>query len=123
MIELIEFYSRVGYDVEFAVELLEGFVEEDAPMILKELLDAAANGDINLVAASAHNIKGAAQNLSIKTIEIISKNIETIIQSNDFAGLDAEIEKLSNEIVRLKDFIGRDGWAELSPADQDKIPF
>ncbi len=122
MVSLIDLYSRVGYDVEFVVDLFDGFVE-DARDIAAELRTAIEADDMSAVAAAAHNIKGASQNLAVDALAQYSRDIEKAARTNKLSAVKELTDKLVAGIDELEAFIKEEGWAVLSEEDQAKIPY
>ena len=120
MVSLIELYERIGYDVEFAMDLFEGFID-DARDIIGELRKGLSGSDMSVVSAAAHNIKGAAQNLSVTPLEMVSRRIEAVAKGQAQEDLSGLIEEITTTVDALEVFIQQDGWAVLSTEDQAKI--
>lgn len=87
-------------DASFELELLQTFME-DAPSYLQGIKQALASGDHHTIARRAHQLKGAAAMVAIRTIPELAAQIELQAQGKRLEGvseLTAQIEVILDKV-------------------------
>lgn len=86
--------DRVDGDLEFLGETLE-MLEEDYPDLIEEVQNAAASGDAEALAKSAHTLKGMFSNFCAEPAEAAARELE-------MKGRQNEIDGAADAVVILK---------------------
>ncbi len=95
-----DFLARLGDDEELLREVVELFLE-DAPQQLESIARAVAAGNAADIAPSAHQLKGAAANISARRAAEAASRLETAAKSGDSIVAGQEFAKLKNEMQQL----------------------
>ena len=108
MIDLKLLLSRVDYDIEFLVELIDVFLKEN-PFILDKLRNAVSARNCCEVSRVAHLIKGTVGSFAATSVAQMALQIENMGKSEDMENIDnlfknfeATIEQLKDALIYLK---------------------
>jgi two-component system sensor histidine kinase/response regulator len=95
------FIDRLLGDEDLAKEIIKGFIEDSLRQIdiLKEALD---NMDTGVIYYQAHSLKGAAANISAKTLKELAYQIEIAGETGDLIKAASLIPKLDEQFEVLK---------------------
>ena len=94
--------DRACGDKEFLLDLIESFLDY-IPDIIEALKTAEQSRDSEEVASKAHNIKGAARNLSADRLADVAERIEMKGRSGELSDLSSLLEELNEEAICLED--------------------
>jgi len=92
----------VGDDEEFATELVSAFIMSGEEAIL-ELRAAAHRQDLNELARAAHKLKGAANNLHIDRLGLLTADVETRARDGGRNDWSEELKMISAEFERVSE--------------------
>jgi CheY-like chemotaxis protein/HPt (histidine-containing phosphotransfer) domain-containing protein len=102
-------HEVAGEDEEFAAELVSAFVMSGEEAIL-ELRAAAHRQDLDQLARAAHKLKGAANNLHVHRLGLLTADVETRARgggrndwSEELKMISAEFERVSEQLRALLD--------------------
>jgi HPt (histidine-containing phosphotransfer) domain-containing protein len=95
-----ELLDRIGGDREFAVELLNEWVET-LDKEIAELTKAVERKDSEGVRYRAHTLKGAASNLAAREFARLASICEMAAKESNFQEAEATLPKLSYEAETL----------------------
>ena len=98
--------SRVGNDMSFYKEMVNEFINY-IPEKLNLISNGIKTGDFDAVQKNAHNIKGAAGNLSAVRLHSLSLELENRGREKDISGAEDLVAELKREMERLKEFIAK----------------
>lgn len=98
--------SRVGNDMAFYKEMVNEFVNY-VPEKLNLISDGIKAGDFDAIQKNAHNIKGAAGNLSAVRLYSLSLELENKGKAKNISGAEDLVAELKREMERLKGFIAK----------------
>ncbi|MBZ8182178.1 response regulator [Oscillatoria salina] len=99
-VELARLRELSRGDLEFELEMLQAFVE-DAPVYLEQIRQAISTGDLNSLALTAHQLKGAAMTVAIYELPERAKQLENLAVNNCLEKareLLAECERIVDEV-------------------------
>jgi two-component system sensor histidine kinase/response regulator len=91
-----------GDDEEFATELVSAFVMSGEEAIL-ELRAAAHRQDLDQLARAAHKLKGAAHNLHLDRLGLLTADVETRARAGGRNDWSEELKMISAEFERVSD--------------------
>jgi PAS domain S-box-containing protein len=97
-----------GDDAEFATELISAYIlggEE----VLREMLAAADVSDHIALSRAAHKLKGASDNLHLKSVAALSLDIETRAREGNGSTWKEDVRKLSAEFERAAELLRKAG--------------
>ncbi len=97
----------VGGDKDILKEVLQVFLEEDSPRLLKSITEAIERQDGKAIKAEAHGMKGAAAAMGGKTIAAAAARLEAAGLSDDMAAARSIFDEMCHELERFKDFYSR----------------
>jgi len=97
-----EMLERLAGDTELLDEVLVVFREE-CPRMMKEVREAVAGGDPELVRRTAHSIKGALLNISAVPAAAHAGELEALGREDRLAESGALLDQLQSEIERLQE--------------------
>lgn len=98
--------SRVGNDMTFFKEMVKEFINY-IPEKLNLISDGIKAGDFDAIQKNAHNIKGAAGNLSAVRLHSLSLELENKGREKNISGAEDLMAELKREMERLKEFIAK----------------
>lgn len=98
--------SRVGNDMTFFKEMVKEFINY-IPEKLNLISDGIKAGDFDAIQKNAHNIKGAAGNLSAVRLHSLSLELENKGREKNISGAEDLVAELKREMERLKEFIAK----------------
>lgn len=99
-IDQLDLLDRLGGDTGLAQELLAIFHEE-APGMLDEVRRAVLGADAEALARAAHNLKGAAANVSATSVQALAEKLEQLGRADDIPPAVATVEQLEAAVARL----------------------
>jgi signal transduction histidine kinase/CheY-like chemotaxis protein len=97
----------VGGDKDILKEVLEVFLNEDSPKLLKNIREGIQRQDGKAVKAEAHGMKGASAAMGGKTIAAAATRLETAALNGDMAAARTIFDEICTELERFKDFYAR----------------
>ena len=92
---------RLGGDEDIYSELMDLFIDQSTEQI-EELKEAVRNNSASSIEKIAHSIKGAAANLCVPQVQQYAFELEQIGNENDLAQAEQSLNKLINEMDRVK---------------------
>jgi HPt (histidine-containing phosphotransfer) domain-containing protein len=105
MLEVFDEYAlldRVDGDYDFLEETI-AMLENDAPDLIQQIQTAAAAGDADTMAQTAHTLKSMISNFCADAAEAAAKKVETKGRKKNLTGVKTDIENLKVETNRLKE--------------------
>jgi len=96
--------DRLGGDTELAQELLTIFREE-APSMFAEVRRAVLAADAEALARAAHDLKGAAANVSATNVQALAERLEQLGRADSIPPAVAAVEHLEAAVARLDEAI------------------
>jgi two-component system sensor histidine kinase/response regulator len=94
----------VGGDKAILKEVLQVFLEEDSPRLLKNIREGIERQDAKVVKAEAHGMKGASSAMGGKSVAATAARLETAALNGDMAAAWAILDEIAKELDRLKEF-------------------
>ncbi|HEY5759532.1 MAG TPA: response regulator [Steroidobacter sp.] len=91
-----------GDDEEFATELVSAFIMSGEEAIL-ELRAGAHRQDLDQLARAAHKLKGAAHNLHVNRLGLLTADVETRARAGGRNDWSEELKMISAEFERVSD--------------------
>lgn len=91
-----------GDDEEFATELVSAFIMSGEEAIL-ELRAGAHRQDLDQLARAAHKLKGAAHNLHVDRLGLLTADVETRARAGGRNDWSEELKMISSEFERVSD--------------------
>lgn len=95
-------YEVAGDDQEFAAELVGAFVMCGEEAIL-EMRAAAHRQDLDLLARAAHKLKGAAHNMHVDRLGLLTADVETRARAGGRNDWSEELKMITAEYERVSD--------------------
>ncbi len=97
--------EEFGHEVDTLGAVLTEFTDDLMRQIPK-MRAAVANGDADMVARTAHAIKGGSANLTATALADAASSLEKTIQSGPLVDTSGMLDKLESEARRLAAFVG-----------------
>lgn len=101
--------SRVMDDMAFLKELLAMF-EDSIPEFLETLHGAIERRDAQTLSQTAHQIKGAALNLSILQVAEKAATLDELGKQADFEKTEAALKSLEIAVSDFREFMKKGPW-------------
>lgn len=89
-------------DPDLIITIVDSFLD-DCPDYMDAIREAVETGDAEVLKREAHGLKGAAGSLRAQSASEAAEVLEEMGRSDDFAGAEAALDTLEQEIGRLKD--------------------
>jgi len=102
--------QNVGGDKGILKEVLQAFLEEDSPKLLKNIREGIERQDGKAVKAEAHGMKGASAAMGGKNIAAAAARLEAAALNGDMAAAQTIYTEMCTELQKLQDFYA---WIEL----------
>jgi two-component system, sensor histidine kinase and response regulator len=103
-----ELFDNLGGDVGFLAETVQ-MLENDGPVLMKQLQDALSAGDAPAVGKTAHTIKGMVSNFCSPLTQSAALDVEKMGKAGDLSDTPAAIAILADRInaltVELRAFV------------------
>jgi two-component system, sensor histidine kinase and response regulator len=99
--------KTVGGDADILKEVLQVFLQEDTPRLLKNINGDIERQDGKALKAEAHGMKGASAAMGGKAIAAAAARLETAALNGDMAAARVIYGEMVIELERLKDFYAR----------------
>ncbi len=96
--------EEFGHEVDTLEAILTAFTE-DLMRQLPKMRAAVANGDTDMVARTAHAIKGGSANLTAKALADAASSLEKAVQSGPLVDTTGKLDELESEARRLAAFV------------------
>lgn len=112
-IDIHEALDRAMGEKEFLVTLLEEFTEGLTDQIGQMRL-AISQQDRTTLTKQSHTLKGAAGNLSAKTMAAVVLRLEKAGQGGDFQTSAKLIDEMELEAVRLQQYLRQIDWSSVN---------
>lgn len=91
-------------DDEFALELLQLFVEDNQPFV-EAAKQALVSQDAAIVAQTAHKIKGSSANIGAPMIQTVAEQLERAAKTNQLESMTVRLRELENLIKCIQGFL------------------
>jgi HPt (histidine-containing phosphotransfer) domain-containing protein len=101
--------SRVMGDMDFLKEMLAMF-EESIPTFLEALHDAIEHRDAPTLSRAAHQLKGAALNLSVLQVAEKAADLDELGRTADFEKTEAALKALELAVSEFREFMEKGLW-------------
>lgn len=100
--------ARMG-EQDFWREIMDAFFEE-TPEYLRQLRQALADSDDELLTRSAHSIKGCSAEILAEPLRRLSETVERLSRAGDWAAVPELLPGLEAEYLRLENFVHASGF-------------
>jgi len=97
----------VGGDKDILKEVLNVFLEEDTPRLLKSIKEAIQKQDMKAIKAEAHGMRGSSAAMGGKTVAAAAARLEAAALSGDMTAAQSIFDEICAELERFKDFYSR----------------
>jgi len=94
--------EQVDGDMEFLGETV-AMLDEDCPALLEQIRVAAASGDAEGLAHSAHTLKGMLANFCAEPAELAARELETMGREGRLTDVEAANDRVERETGRLRE--------------------
>lgn len=111
--DLSEALRRTMGDADFLRTMLKEF-QVLIPEIVARLEKAFKAGDMPAIGRDAHQLKGAAANLSAIALAAAAMKLEQIGKSGDPGGCEEALQELAQAADRFKRHVGLIDWADMT---------
>lgn len=101
--------SRVMDDMDFLKEMLEMF-DDSIPTFLETLHGAIEQRDAKTLSQTAHQLKGAALNLSVLQVAEKAADLDELGRQADFEKTEAVLKELESAVSDFKKFMEKGPW-------------
>ncbi|MEJ2039256.1 MAG: Hpt domain-containing protein [Desulfosarcinaceae bacterium] len=112
ILDLPEALNRSLGDAQFLQMMLEEF-QKTIPEFLERFENALRDQDMECVGRDAHQFKGAAANLGIKTVAALALELENTGKNGDSAYAAQTLTRLKTELEKFKQELAAIDWSSL----------
>jgi HPt (histidine-containing phosphotransfer) domain-containing protein len=106
VLDEVEFLNQLEGDEELLLEIIDIFVA-DSPLLLQQVLDAAARQDAVGLARAAHKLKGTVSVFGSRSATEAALVLETMGRVHDWGHADEALAQLKQEVQALDKALGR----------------
>jgi CheY-like chemotaxis protein len=106
VLDEVEFLNQLEGDEELLLEIIDIFVA-DSPLLLQQVLDAAARQDAVGLARAAHKLKGTVSVFGSQSATEAALVLETMGRVHDWGHADEALARLKQEVQALDKALGR----------------
>ncbi|HLJ16713.1 MAG TPA: Hpt domain-containing protein [Bryobacteraceae bacterium] len=99
-LDRVSILERLDGSQELLAELIQLFLEE-APQLIQTMRGALQQGDMQVLARTAHSMKGAASNFLAYGTSSAALHLETDAKNGDLEAARASLAALENVVERL----------------------
>ena len=93
--------EMIGGDDEFLVELIDTFLA-DAPQMLADMRQAAADGDAAVLHRAAHSLKSNSAEFGAMTLSELCRELEAMGKASTLDGADEKVARAETEYEKAK---------------------
>jgi signal transduction histidine kinase/CheY-like chemotaxis protein len=106
VLDEVEFLNQLEGDEELLLEIIDIFFA-DSPLLLQQVLDAAARQDAVGLARAAHKLKGTVSVFGSRSATEAALVLETMGRVHDWGHADEALARLKQEVQALEKALGR----------------
>jgi signal transduction histidine kinase/CheY-like chemotaxis protein len=106
VLDEVEFLNQLEGDEELLLEIIDIFVA-DSPLLLQQVLDAAARQDAVGLARAAHKLKGTVSVFGSQSATEAALVLETMGRVHDWGHADEALARLKQEVEALDKALGK----------------
>ena len=112
ILDLPEALHRSLGDVEFLQMMMDEF-QKCIPDFVNRLETALRDQDLETLGRDAHQFKGAAANLGVKSVAAVAFELETMGKNGDNTNAAPTLTRLKTEIEKFKHQLAQIDWSSL----------
>ena len=94
--------ERIDGDLEFLEETIS-MLDEDSPDLLRQVQEAAVQGDADAAVGPAHTLKGMLANFCATSAETAAREVEMMGREHRMVNIESAVAALQRETERLRD--------------------